>query len=178
MILSYFGFIFAFALSHHWQNCDYSRTNKAIFKLVWNFQETCNMFFFLVKFFSWGELILPTPWRLGFKFEVKPGKSKKSESWCILKFKMWSRNILENMLRKNCYLKSVTLDLSFISLTLAYEGYIPYRGKKSRWKFSLGKNFVREKISHFSQTNFSNSSLFSDQFLKLKGLSWVELLFF
>ena len=131
------------------------------------------MFFFLIKFFSWGELIVPTPWRLWFKFEVKPGKSKKSKSRCILKFKMWSRNILENMLRKNCYLKTVTLDLSFISLTLAYESYIPYRGK-----FSSGKNFVREKISHFSLTNFSNSSLFSDQFLKLKGLSWVGLLFF
>ena len=43
--------------------------------------------------------------------------------------------------------------------------YIPYRGK-----FSLGKNFVGEKfrqfwkISHFSPTNFSNSSLFPDQF--------------
>ena len=55
---------------------------------------------------------------------------------------------------------------------------IPYQGKK------VGKIFVGEKfsyfrkISHFSPTNFSNSSLFSDQFLKLKGLSWVGLLFF
>ena len=57
-------------------------------------------------------------------------------------------------------------------------------GKKNRGKFLLGKNFVWEKfshfwkISHFSPTNFSNSSLFPDQFLKLKGLSWVGLLFF
>ena len=61
---------------------------------------------------------------------------------------------------------------------------IPYEGKKIRGKFSSGKNFVGEKfshfwkISHFSPTNFSNSSLFPDQFLKLKGLSWVGLLFF
>ena len=52
MILPYFGFIFQFALSHHWQNCNCSRTNKAIFKFVWNFQETCITFFFLLKFFS------------------------------------------------------------------------------------------------------------------------------
>ena len=47
-----------------------------------------------------------------------------------------------------------------------------------------GKNFVREisshiwKISHFSPTNFSSSSLFPDQLLKLKGLSSVGLLSF
>ena len=51
-------------------------------------------------------------------------------------------------------------------------------------KKKSGKIFVVEKISHFwkishfSPTNFSNSSLFPDQFLKLKGLSWVGLLFF
>ena len=51
-------------------------------------------------------------------------------------------------------------------------------------KKKSGKIFVGEKISHFwkishfSPTNFSNSSLFPDQFLKLKGLSWVGLLFF
>ena len=47
-----------------------------------------------------------------------------------------------------------------------------------------GKIFIGEKfchfwkISYFSLTNFSYSSLFPDQFLKLKGLSWVGLLFF
>ena len=51
------------------------------------------------------------------------------------------------------------------------------------WKKMLGKIFVGEKFSHFWKTshffpsNFSNSSLFPDQFLKLKGLSWVGLLF-
>ena len=35
----------------------------------------------------------------------------------------------------------------------------------------VGENFVGEKFSHFSPTNFPNSSLFPDQFLKLKGLS-------
>ena len=38
---------------------------------------------------------------LSFKFEAKPENSKKSESWGILKFKKWSRNILENILQKN-----------------------------------------------------------------------------
>ena len=48
----------------------------------------------------------------------------------------------------------------------------------------VGENFVREKfshfwkISHFSPINFSDSSHFPDQFLKLKRLSWVGLLFF
>ena len=37
---------------------------------------------------------------LSFKFEAKPENLKKSESWSILKFKKWSRNILENMLQK------------------------------------------------------------------------------
>ena len=44
---------------------------------------------------------------------------------------------------------------------------IPYRGKN-----------VEKKFSHFSPTNFSNSSLFPDQFLKLKGLSYVGLILF
>ena len=50
---------------------------------------------------------------------------------------------------------------------------IPYRGKKSRGKFSSGKNVVTsKKISHFSLTNFSNSSLSLNQFLKFfEGLS-------
>ena len=38
---------------------------------------------------------------LSFKFEAKPENSKKSESWSIIKFKKWSRNILEKMLQKN-----------------------------------------------------------------------------
>ena len=80
VVLSYFGLVFAFALSHHWQNCNYSKTNKAIFKFAWNFQKTCETFFFLFKCFLRGELILPTPWRLGFKSEAKPEKSKKSKS--------------------------------------------------------------------------------------------------
>ena len=57
-------------------------------------------------------------------------------------------------------------------------------GKKGWEKFFSGKNFVVEKFSHFwkisdfSPTNFSSSSLVPDQFLKLKGLSWVGLHFF
>ena len=123
MVLSYFGLVFAFALSHHWQNCNYSKTNKAIFKFVWNFQETCETFFFLLNFFQEGELILPIPWRLGFKFEAKPEKSKKSKSWGILKFKMWSRNILENMLQKKLLLQKchVRVILHFV---IASEGYL------------------------------------------------------
>ena len=38
-------------------------------------------------------------------------------------------------------------------------------------KKKSGKIFVGEKFSDFSSTNFSNSSLFPEQFLKLKGLS-------
>ena len=38
---------------------------------------------------------------LSLKFEAKPENLKKSESWGVLKFKKWSKNILENMLRKN-----------------------------------------------------------------------------
>ena len=68
--------------------------------------------------------------------------------------------------------------------------------KSSFWKWALcaegendemgtlsGKIFVGEKFCHFwkiflfSPTNFSNLPLFPDQFLKLKGLSWVGLLF-
>ena len=55
---------------------------------------------------------------------------------------------------------------------------------KRPWEHTLlgkrksGKIFVGEKFSHFSPTNVSNSSLFLDQFLKLKGLSWVGLDFF
>ena len=48
-----------------------------------------------------------------------------------------------------------------------------YRGKKVGEKFS---HFW--KISHFYPSNFSNSSLFPDQILKLKGLSWLGMLFF
>ena len=52
---------------------------------------------------------------LSFKFEPKPENSKKPKSLDILKFKNLSKNIVENMLQKNCYLEKVTLDLSFIS---------------------------------------------------------------
>ena len=46
-------------------------------------------------------------------------------------------------------------------------------------KMFVGEKFSHFwKISHFSPSNFSDSSLFPDQFLKLKGLSWVGLLFF
>ena len=135
-ILSYFGLIFAFALSDHWQNWIYLRTIKANFKFVCNFQEKCKTFFSSYFFFStkWknksknemvkqialrmeiigenysqssclkplyersiGRLLLSA---LSFKFEAKPENLKKSESWSILKFKKWSRNILENMLQK------------------------------------------------------------------------------
>ena len=124
LVLLYFGLVFAFALSHHWQNCNYSKTNKAIFKFVWNFQKTCGTFFFLFKCFLRGRGVSFTdPWRLGFKSEAKPEKSKKSKSWCILKFKMWSRNILENMLQKKFLLQKchVRFILHFV---LASEGYI------------------------------------------------------
>ena len=123
MVLSDFGLIFAFTLSHHWQNCNYSKTNKAIFKLY--FQGTCETFFFLLEFFlgGGGELILPILWRLGFKFEAKPEKSKKSKSWGILEFKMSLKNILENMLQKKLLLQKchVRFILYFV---LASEGYI------------------------------------------------------
>ena len=52
---------------------------------------------------------------LSFKFEPKPENLKKSKTLDILKFKKWSKNIVENMLQKNSYLESVTLDLSIIS---------------------------------------------------------------
>ena len=52
---------------------------------------------------------------LSFKFEPKPENSKKPKSLDTLKCKKWSKNILKNMLQKNCYLESVALDLSFIS---------------------------------------------------------------
>ena len=66
-----------------------------------------------------------------------------------------------------------------IYLRVKIADLIPYRGKISRGKFLSGKNLSHFwKISHFSPTNFSNSSLLLNQFLKLKGLSWVGLLFF
>ena len=123
VVLSYFGLVYAFALSHHWQNCNYSKTNKAIFRFVWNFQKTCEAFFFLLKCFLGVELVLPTPWRLGFRSKARPEKSEKSKSWCVLKFKMWSRNILENMLQKKLLLQKchVRFILHFV---LAFESYI------------------------------------------------------
>ena len=45
-------------------------------------------------------------------------------------------------------------------------------GEKKSGKIFVGEKFSHFlKISHFSPTNFSNSSLSPDQFLKLKGLS-------
>ena len=121
MILSYFNLIFAFALSHHLQNCDYSRPNKAIFKFVWNFQETCKMFFF-IKIFSRGKLIFPIPWRLEFKFEVKLEKSK-SKSCGILKIenvikKYFGKHVTKKLLLKKCHVRFI------LHLALASDGYI------------------------------------------------------
>ena len=46
-------------------------------------------------------------------------------------------------------------------------------------KIFVGKKFNHFwKIRHFSPANFSNSPFFSDQILKLKGFSWVGVLFF
>ena len=122
MILLYFGLIFAFAFSHHWQNCNSSRKNKAIFKFVWNFQETCEMFFFLLNFFLEGDLILPTPWRLRLKFEAKPEKSKKSKSWGILNSKrdqeIFWKTCDKKLLLKKCHVRFI------LHFALAFEGYI------------------------------------------------------
>ena len=49
VVLSYFGIIFTFALSHHWQNCNYSRANKV---LVWNVQDTCEINFYIIEKFG------------------------------------------------------------------------------------------------------------------------------
>ena len=52
-------------------------------------------------------------------------------------------------------------------------------GEKKSGKIFVGEKFSQFwRISQFSPTNFSNSSLYPDQFLKLKGLSWMGLLFF
>ena len=51
MILSYFGLIFAFSLSDHWQNGNDLRTIKAISRFVCNFQEKCETFFSSYFFF-------------------------------------------------------------------------------------------------------------------------------
>ena len=59
---------------------------------------------------------------LSFKLEVKPKKLKKFKSWGILKFKMRSRNIPENMLQKlilkMCHVRVI------LHFALASEGYI------------------------------------------------------
>ena len=52
---------------------------------------------------------------LSFKFEPKRENLKKYKSLDILKFKKRLKNVVENMLQKNWYLESVTLDLPFIS---------------------------------------------------------------
>ena len=122
VVLSYFGLIFAFALSHHWQNCSYSKTNRAIFKFVRNFQETYETLFFLSKFFLGRELILPSPWKLGFKFEVKPEKSKKSKSWVFLNLKcdqemFWKTCSQKKLLLQKCHVRFI---LHFI---LAFDVY-------------------------------------------------------
>ena len=49
---------------------------------------------------------------LGFNQNLK---LKKLQSIDIFEFKKLSKNIVDNMIQKNCYLESVTLDLSFIS---------------------------------------------------------------
>ena len=142
-ILSYLGLIFAFALSDHWQNCNYLWTIKAIPKFVCNFQEKCKTFFpYLFSSTQWrnksknemvkqialsmeiigetffqssclkplyerssGRLLL---FALSFKSEAKPENSKKSESWSILKFKKWSRNIVDDMLIvKKCHVRFI-----------------------------------------------------------------------
>ena len=65
-----------------------------------------------------------------------------------------------------------SLNITVITKILSCE--LPYRGK-----FSSGKNLVTSgKLVTFPPTNFSNSSLFPVQFLKLKGLSCVGLLLF
>ena len=93
-------------------------------KLKFYFQETCETFFFLLIIVflggeggrGGGELILPTPWRLGFKFKAKPEKLKKSESWGVfLNLECDQEIFWKTCHKKNCCFKSVTLDLSFIS---------------------------------------------------------------
>ena len=103
-LIKWFYHILA-SFSHlHWVTIDKIAIIQKRIKLFSNlsgiFRKRVKRFFSYSNVFYRGELILPTPWRLGFKSEAKPEKSKKSESWCILKFKMWSRNILENMLKK------------------------------------------------------------------------------
>ena len=49
---------------------------------------------------------------LNFKFESNRENWKKSRSFGILKFKGWSKNIVENMLQKIFYLETVILDIS------------------------------------------------------------------
>ena len=103
-LIKWFYHILA-SFSHlHWVTIDKIAIIQKRIKLFSNlseiFRKRAKRFFSYSNIFYGGELILPTPWRLGFKSEAKPEKSKKSKSWCILKFKMWSRNILENMLKK------------------------------------------------------------------------------
>ena len=93
------------SFSHlHWVTIDKIANIQKRIKLFSNlsniFRKRVKRFFSYSNVFYRGELILPTPWRLGFKSEAKSEKSKKYKSWCTLKFKMWSRNILENMLKK------------------------------------------------------------------------------
>ena len=71
---------------------------------------------------------------------------------------------------KGCFLE--------VSFSSQQKEYTLLRKKKSEKTF-VGEKFSHFwKFSHFSPTNFSNASLFPNQFLKLKGLSWVWLIFF
>ena len=75
-----------------------------------------------MKFFLAG-VDFTDPMKSRVQFDVKLEKSKKSESSGILKFKMWSRNILENMLQKKMLLQKchVRVILHFVS---GSEGYL------------------------------------------------------
>ena len=101
---------------------------------------------------------------------------------CLTLIKLGTVIIYLNKIQKICKSHKTLLEFSWdqhFSSNINNFCFI----KKERYTLSV-KNFVGEKLSHFwktshfSQTNFSNSSLFPDQFLKLKGLSWVGLLFF
>ena len=92
--------------------------------------------------------------------------------------------------KRNCWSKNLAIWLTEIVFDCRLRTKaLPHKRKNPlSWPYLIGekksgKNFIGEKcshfwkISHFFPTKFSNSSPLPDQFLKLKGLSWVGLLF-
>ena len=104
-----------FALSHYWQSCNYSRTNKAIFKFIWNFQETCETNFF---YREWGRLSWPELWISTKTLKPKAGESLISN---VIK-KYYGKHVTKKIFLRKCHFAFI------LHFALATQGYIREKG--------------------------------------------------